>query len=241
MNCCWKRSLVVVLWTVVSAAVQAPDALPDNPALPMVRFECVWEAATPQNYVLLVSNLGNARYLSRNPTRPNQPQGTSPNLPDYHIAFTLSSGNLARIFKLAQQANYFNGDFDYKKHPMANTGSKTLAYADSSRHFETTYNWSENPAIDQLTQLFQGLSGTLEYGRRLEFLHRYDKLGLEAELKAMEDAAQAHNLAEIQAIRPVLENLASDSAVMNIARQRARRLLNLADKEASMNAGVKSP
>jgi iron-sulfur cluster repair protein YtfE (RIC family) len=134
---------------------------------------------------------------------------------------------------LAAQAKYFDGDFDYKKHAIANTGRKTLTYADMVRHFQTTYNWSENPAIDQLTRYFQGVSSTIQHGRKLEFLHHYDKLGLEAYLKGMEEEAQSHYLAELTIIAPVLESIAGDSSVMNIARQRARRLLERSRAEAA--------
>ena len=45
-------------------------------------------------------------------------------------------------------------------------------------------------AVQQLTQLFQSLSTTLEFGRRLEYFHRYQKLALDEELKRMEDHGQ---------------------------------------------------
>jgi hypothetical protein len=216
---------------------QSNEDLPEHPAVATVRFECVWDQATPQDYVVTVQGLGRATYLSRNPLRVPA-EGADP---DFQLEFTLSAADQTRIFKLADQANYFNGNFDYKKHPVANTGTKTLTYADPTRHFETSYNWSENPAIDQLTQLFQGISTTIEHGRRVQFLHRFDKLGLEAELKAMEDLAHSHYLAEIQLIAPTLQSIADDPAVMNIARQRARRLLSLAGKETGETSGVKTP
>ena len=242
MNLRLTLLLAAVLLSLSSAYAQGVDKLPEHPPVATVRFECVWEAATPQDFIVLAGAMGDARYFSRNPTAPAQPQNTRNGainaafLPDYHVEFTLSPGSQAKIFKLANQANFFKGDFDFKKHPVANTGTKTLTYADPGRHSETTYNWSENSAIDQLTHLFEGISTTLEHGRRLEFLHRYDKLGLEDELKAMEDAAQSHYLAEIQAIKPVLEKVAGDTSVLNIARQRARRLLEMAGKETAQNA-----
>jgi len=233
--------LVLVVLFSIQAGAQDVDKLPEHPTVPAVRFECVWEAATPQDFVVVVNSLGSAKYLSRNPTRQNEDGSNSLDLSDYNIDFTLSPANQTRVFQLALQANYFNGDFEYKKHAVASTGTKTLGYADSSRHFETTYNWSENTAIDQLTSIFEGISSTLEHGRRLSFLRRFDKLGLEDELKGMEDAAEKHYLAEIQAIAPILENIAADSSVLNIARRRARRLLDLAGKEAGQHAGVKTP
>jgi len=143
----------------------------------------------------------------------------------YATEFSLSAASREKVFHLAKDAGYFKGDFDYKDHPVASTGKKTLAFADKSRHFQTAYNYSENKSIQELTALFQGISGTIQHGRKLQFLRRFDKLGLEAELKGMEDENNSHFLAELQIISPILNTIADDSAIMNIARQRARRLL----------------
>lgn len=215
------------------ASAQNPTPA-ENPAIPTLTFDCLWEAATPQEYTITVRPTGSARYVSTNPLRSTEDRAQDP---DYDMEFTLSSAGSAKVFALAAQAKYFDGDFEYKKHAVANTGRKTLTYADMVRHFQTTYNWSEVPAIDQITRFFQGVSSTIQHGRRLEFLHRYDKLGLEAELKGMEDEAEGHYLAELQIIAPVLESIAGDSSVMNVARQRARRLLERAKAEVA--SGVK--
>jgi hypothetical protein len=194
-----------------------------NPAVPTVTFDCFWELGTPQSYTITVQSAGGAKYVSSNPRKPADSNGAQDE--DYAVEFTISAANRDKIFHLAEEAGYFNGNFDFRKHAVANTGKKTLTYADPARQFHTTYNWSENTAIDQLTRLFQGISNTVEYGRRLQFRRRFDKLGLEAELKGMETMAQGQNLAELQAIGPLLKSIAEDSAILNIARQRARRLL----------------
>jgi hypothetical protein len=154
-------------------------------------------------------------------------QSSTPQLPDYQIEFTMSSVDSGKIFKMAERANYFQGNFDYKKHAMANTGKKTLTYSDLSRHFQTVYNYSENKAIQGLTRIFQNISTTLEYGRKLAFMHKYDKLGIDTELKAAEEEAQNHQLAEVQVIAPVLQSIADDPTVLNMARRRAARILKL--------------
>ena len=213
----------------LTGVVQNPTPA-ENPAIPTVTFNCLWEAATPQDYTITVRSTATARYVSTNPLRSVEDRAENP---DYDMEFTLSTPGAAKVFALATQAKYFDGDFDYKKHAVADTGKKTLTYADMVRHFQTTYSWSENPAIDQLSRFFQGLSSTIESGRKLQFLHRFDKLGLEAQLKAMEDEAQNGYLAELQVIAPVLQSIASDASVMNIARQRARRLLELGKAQAA--------
>ena len=199
-----------------------------HPRVPTVTFDLIWEQATPQEFTVRTQADGPSTYLSRNPLKQLQPGEEKD--PDYTLDFTMSAKDAARIFKLAQQAKYFNGDFEYRAHRIANTGKKTLTYADETRHFQTIYNHSENKAIQELTSLFQGISSSIEFGRKLQFKHKYDKLGLEAELKAMEEAAENHNLAEIQIVSATLKDIADDSSVMNIARQRARRLLAKAGK-----------
>jgi hypothetical protein len=226
------------------SAAQNPPGTAQNPAVPTVTFDSVWESATPQEYIITVKSDGPSTYLSRNVAKPVQadenravknigdkrwadekPAPADDQDPEFHVEFTMSPATAQRIFKDAEQANYFNGSFDFTKHEVANTGRKTLTYADPSRHFQTTFNFSENKAVEDLARLFQGISNTIEYGRKLEFKHKYDKLGLEGELKSMEDAMEYHNLAELQIIAPALQSIAEDSSVMNIARARAKRLL----------------
>jgi hypothetical protein len=81
--------------------------------------------------------------------------------------------------------------------------------------------------IQQLTSLFQNVSATLEYGRRLSYYHRYQKLALDDELKHMEDQARRGELAELQAVQPVLQQIYDDSSVLNIVRARAQRIMSM--------------
>jgi len=207
---------------VLAALLSRAQSADQNPSVPTITFDRVWEAYTPQNVNIKVQATGPATYLSRNPFTPPQQEGADP---DYVLKFTISARNQEKLFRYAREANYFNGDFSYKKHTVSSTGKKTLTFADPARHFETTYDYSENKAIQEITNIFLGISNTIEQGRKLQFLRRFDKLGLEAELKGMETAVESHNLAELQFIAPILENIANDPAILNIARQRARKIL----------------
>lgn len=222
-----RAGLIVFLLTLAALALLGQDA-PQNPTLPTITFDRIWEAYKPQNVTITVQSTGSAKYLSRNPFTPPDQTGADP---DYMLDFTVSTRNQGRLFRDAREANYFNGDFSYKKHVVASTGKKTLTYSDPVRHFSTTYDYSDNKVIEEITNIFSGISNTIEHGRKLVFLHRFDKLGLEEELKGMESAAEGHNLAEIQIIAPTLKSIADDSKVLNIARQRAKRLLAKANSE----------
>jgi hypothetical protein len=222
-----RAGLIFILMVLPAALALSGQDAQQNPVRPTITFDRVWEAYKPQEVTITVQSTGSARYISRNPFTPPEPGSD----PDYMLDFTISTRNQERLFRDAREANYFNGDFSYKKHAVASTGKKTLTYSDSVRHFSTTYDYSENKAIQEIMNLFSGISNTIEHGRKLVYLHRFDKLGLEDELKGIESAAEGHNLAELQIIVPTLKSIEDDTTVLNIARQRAKKLLARANSE----------
>jgi hypothetical protein len=197
----------------------------NSAAVPSITFDRLWSSFTPQSVTMTISANGAGKYSSRNPGK------SGDDVDDFQTEFTMSPAARDKLFRYAKEANYFDGDFTFKKHVVASTGKKTLIYSDPARHFSTTYDYSENKAIQEITNILSGISNTIEHGRKLQFLHRFDKLGLEEELKGMEAAVESHNLAELQIIRSTLESIAADSTVLNIARQRAKRLLAKANSE----------
>jgi hypothetical protein len=110
---------------------------------------------------------------------------------------------------------------------LAFTGAKKLVYKDGQRSSSADYNYSQQPAVLQLTTLFQSLAATMEFGRRMTYFHRYQKLALDDELKRMEDQAKRGDLAELQAVSPVLKEIYEDTSVINVVRARARRIMEM--------------
>jgi len=227
------------LWLLTACAAlhaQAPQPAPgtaQHPAAPTVTFTFDWPSVEPHRYIISVDSSGNAVYRSW--TADSAAEQSSAGDP-YLLKLAVSAAARDRIFALTGKLNYFNGDFEYHKHPIAWTGDKTLAYADPDKQYATRYNWSENAGISELAALFQGISTTLECGRRLERLHRFDRLGLDEELKSLEHLTADHQAVELQLIAPILQQLAQDSTVLNIARQRARHILQMAGVPAAASA-----
>ena len=215
----------LLIGTIAMALAQTPNLHPDTQpqeTVQTVSFNFALEGASPGHYSISVDDTGKAAY------RADQlpPDGT-PGEP-YLLKFELSPATTMRIFEAARQANYFQGDFEFKGRRLANMGAKTLSYSDGAKQYQASYNYSQNPAILQLTDIFEHLSATLEFGRRLAYEHKYDRLGLEAELESMTDQEKHGNLTDVQVDAPILQAIADDSAVMNISRHRAQALLNKA-------------
>jgi hypothetical protein len=188
-----------------------------------VTFSLDFPNSSPEHYAISVDSDGLAQYESSGKITLE-----SEDREDYKAQFHLSKATLARIFDLAVQAHYFSGKVDSGNKKLAFTGTKKLAYKDGQHDSSSSFNYSNQPAVGQLTNLFQSVGATLEFSRRLSYYHRYQKLALDDELKRMEDEARHGELAELQAAKPVLQEIFDDTSVMNVVRARARRLMDLA-------------
>jgi hypothetical protein len=132
------------------------------------------------------------------------------------------------VFSLAEKTHHFAGDFEFRKHAIAQSGIKTLIYDSGSEHHYTTYNWSEDQAIQELTSIFEGISNTIEAARKLEFDRRFEKLELDEDLGNLEKLSNDGRLQEVQIIAPLLRELSSDRTVLHMAQLRAERILKKA-------------
>lgn len=187
-----------------------------------VTFSINFPNSDPERYSISVDSNGHAHYECA-----AKISADSDDREDYQSDFTFSEATRGRIFNLAEQANYFSGKVDAGKKKLAFTGEKKLTYKDDQKNFSAVYNYSSEAPVQELTTLFQSTAATLEFGRYLVYYHRYQKLGLDDELKQMEDQYRHGDLAEIQAIQPVLQQIYDDPSVMNVVRARAQRLMEM--------------
>lgn len=209
------------LLAIVGLQAQQPAA---SPSISTVTFKFNWDEGRPwSDYTFTVAESGATHFSGTG--------NADENGADDHFEqdFTMSQAGLQKVFAAAKMTDYFHGQFEGKQKNIARTGSKTLEYHSPSTVGSVTYNYSPNPNIQQLTKLFQSIALTLDYGRKLAFEYRFDKLGMDKRLQELTDL-RANGLAEeMQAIAPILQKIADDSEVMNIARMQAKQLLRSAD------------
>jgi len=187
-----------------------------------ISFTLDFPDSSPEHYSIFVQPDGHAHYDSSGKISQDSDVRDS-----YQTDFTFTDATCARIFELAKQAHYFSGKVDSGNKKLAFTGAKKLIYKDGDKVSSAEYNYSQQPAVQQLTALFQSVAASLEYGHRLKYFHRYQKLALDDELKRMEDQAKRGELAEVQAVSPVLQEIYDDNSVINVVRARARRILEM--------------
>jgi hypothetical protein len=219
----YRRLSVLLLSLILAPGLRAAE-----PAT--VSFSLDFPNSNPEHYSISVQSDGHAKYESLARISPD-----SEDRDNYQTAFNFSDATRARVFDLAAQAHYFSGKIDSGKKKLAFTGAKKLTYQDAQRNSSASYNYSPDPAVQQLTVLFQSVGATLEFGRRLVYFHRYQKLALDDELKRMEDEARQGELIELQAVKPILQEIYDDSSVINVVRARALRIMEMGPTQAAGN------
>jgi hypothetical protein len=212
--------LLLLLAALSSWAVDAPSAA-------TVTFSLDFPRSEPEHYSISVTSDGRARYECS-----AKISEESEDRENYASEFTFSEATRARIFDLAAQAHYFSGKVDSGNRKLAFTGAKKLIYTDPEHNHTAEFNFSSVAPVQQLTELFQSVAATLDFGRRLAYAHRYQKLALDDQLKKMEDAARHGELAELQAVKPILQQIYDDNSVMNVVRARAQRLMEMGKTSA---------
>lgn len=217
----WSIVFLLFLTAITNTAQQsAPTALPAQ-AQATVTYIFDWPQGIPwTRFSIDVQSDGKAHF-----TGTPHPEANNSDTDPVQQDFTMAASNRERIFELAQKLNYFQGDLDAHIKHIAQTGQKTLQYQSPQAYGTATFNWSQNPDVKELTQLFTGIATTIDYGRKLEFQYRFDKLGMAERLKELEELKANKEVTELHLITPILRKIADDPNVMNIARQSAQNLL----------------
>jgi hypothetical protein len=202
--------------TVVCAPIPRERTGPHSPAATGTKlvFRRVFKSSTPEFIEISVRDDADAatfeiRQLDEDP-------GAS--------RFEVSNSLRSKMFEFATQLNRFQGqDLDVHR-KIAYLGEKTFRWEQGSEIHETKFNYTLNSAANQLLQIFEGLARQQELLTLLERRMKYDRLGINDALLQFETDLNRNLLPEPQRALGVLDQIAADSHLVEIARQRARAL-----------------
>jgi hypothetical protein len=154
------------------------------------------------------------------------PTGTAPALlptavdRDIHV----SAAYAARVFDAAGRHQWFNQNCESHL-KVAFQGWKTFTYTGPQGRGSCTFNYSKDKEIQSLGDSLEAVAQTILEGARLETLLQHDKLGLDAEMEFLTQAAGDGRVQQICVIQDTLQLLAQDDTVLDRVRKRARMLL----------------
>jgi hypothetical protein len=217
---------LVACSVLASAQPTQPATIPSAKSQPEVSFQFDRTGLPVPRFTLRLREDGTGSYQAdqaETPATATSTRGQAAQHIDRPI--NLSQATVAKVFKEARSLNYFNIECESKAKNIANTGKKTLSYTGADGSGSCTYNYSENKTVDTLTNTFLGIAYTIDEGRKLEFLHRYDRLGLDAEMISFSQEVDTGRALELGTISPALAAIVDDSAVIQRVRVKAQKML----------------
>jgi hypothetical protein len=113
---------------------------------------------------------------------------------------------------------------------IAKTGVKDVEYHGGTTpdtYSSCSFNYSDDAGLNDAVAALEGIVATMQAGDRLTQKHRFDHLGLDAELDSLLAKAKDRNAIELQNIAPILKSIAEDDEIMSPSRRKAKSLLEL--------------
>lgn len=205
---------------VLLGVVLAGGAFAQNPGAAAtgahVRFTVEDPQIQPRAYTLDINEDGSGTYTATY---------EAPSVQHVNRPIHIHGPLVSRLFQTARKDHFFASNCADKHRRVAFTGKKTLAYVGPDGSGSCTFNYSRERDVNQIATALVAVGYTLQVGTRLKQEHRYDRLSLENELASLQEAVRDGRALETENIAPELEAIADDNAVMDLARARARSLL----------------
>lgn len=134
----------------------------------------------------------------------------------------IGSGLVHKMFELADSLHDFQGvDLDVHRR-IADLGQKMFIYKKGSETHEVTFNYTLNNSAQQLLAIFEGLQRQELDVSDMERVMRYDHLGIADVIARVQTDVKSKLIPEPDALLPALDQIASNSELMDMSRQRAR-------------------
>ena len=152
------------------------------------------------------------------------------------VTFDISEAGRAKLGALLDRSKGMQ-PCETKSKGLANMGSKAVTYAPASGpEAHCTFNYTDNKPLGETLDYMLAMVNTLQAGLELDRLHRYDRLGLDPVIIHLSEDVKEGRATEIGAIRPTLESLVTDDALLERVRTRAQQLLTMAKMQESKTA-----
>lgn len=158
---------------------------------------------------------------------------------DDPIKLRLRDEEARAVFLLAEKLDHFKKPIESGL-PVAKMGEKTFRWEKGDTAQEQKFNYSVNADAQQLLEWVDRISESAQYLIELERTARYDRLGVNKSLLLIEAAWDKNRIVGHAQFMPMLKRIANNESYMNMARERAAKLL-LAFADPSAHPALHPP
>lgn len=184
------------------------------PGMPVITFRKVFKSSSPEYVEIKLAQNGSGTFDIRQLDEQPKPQPCQ-----------ASPAITAKIFALAADLHDFQGIQLEARRRIADLGQKTFRYDKDGQSYQASFNFTLNSNANRLLSIFEGLSLQDQYLDQLRSTMRYDPLGLNDVLVRLQSDLGSHLLPDPVALVPILNEIASDRALLDIARGRATQIV----------------
>jgi hypothetical protein len=209
-----------------------------DPPGPVIEVDYTNAGLTPSHWVLTLRPDGAGHFWSENAkseqaAAKGQPlsaaeqfaaKGQPPPAPVVDRDIRVSAAFAGHVFDVARHHSLFAEECESHT-KVAFQGWKKLSFRGPEGEGSCRFNYAKDKPLQELGESLVAVAETIVEGSRLDWLLRYDPLGLDREMEYMVEGAGDGRLMEFGTIRGILEKLAQDERVMDRVRKRARTLL----------------
>ncbi len=214
--------IVAALFTLLLTASPLPAASDATPGM-TYHFE---RPGSPQpEFTIVIGEDGTGSYQE------GKPDAEGAKRP---VSITASAQTVAKI--LAAKATVQSGQCESHLKNIANTGKKHLTFTHDGQTAACDFNYSDDEKLNSAVDALQAIARTIQTGDKLAHDHRFDHLGLDADLDGLLEAAKSGYAIEFQNIARALQSIVNDDEMMSPSRRKAKQLLDLASLQSPASA-----
>jgi hypothetical protein len=139
------------------------------------------------------------------------------------LKFQLTDQETAEIFGLAGKLDRFTRPLESNL-KVAFTGTKTFRWEAGAEKHEVKFNYSLDPAAQQLWDWFERITESELRLVALERAAKFDKLGVNQALLLLEASRDRNRLVAAEQFLPLLDRIVKNESYLHMARERAASL-----------------
>ncbi len=155
---------------------------------------------------------------------------------EFPIAFQLRPRETRVVWELSEKLDRFRKPLESGL-KVARMGDKLLRWEQGQERFETKFNHTLDPDAQLLHDWFERMCESAILQADLERAVKYDRLGVNQAILRIEAAWDRKRLVGVDQYVPLLKRVAANSSYLNMARERAEKLLALFQTEEGSEAG----
>ena len=133
---------------------------------------------------------------------------------------------LGQISALLAELNYLDSSENYQhKKDFSHLGTVTLEIHQSGKHRKVQFNYTDNPAMSKLANIFRNIATQETRVFEIETIRQSDPISTPAQLRYLDNELRSKNIADPERFVVLLQDIKLDEGVPLIARNHAERLL----------------